>query len=316
MKRWIAVIIALALGWGAFWAYEARALRLATESWFEDLRAKGWQADYSGLKVRGFPSRLDMTLTDLTLTGPDGGSWHMPFFQVLGLTYQPGHHILVFPDTQRVATRDAVITIASDGLRASLVHDAQGRVLRSNLEAETLNLSSKGSSTALAGVRLAAEATELAVYRLGLRAEALAGRTTEGSLDGTDIQTIVRFDAPWTLTTLHNPRPQPRHIDLRLARYRVNGLELNMAGSLNISAHGTPDGEITLRAVNWRALLDAARQSGQISDSMADGIEAGLSLLSGLQGKPDTLDIPITYDAGQMRMGRIPLGQAPQIRIP
>ncbi|MCT4556630.1 MAG: DUF2125 domain-containing protein [Pelagimonas sp.] len=316
MKRWIAVIVMAAMGWSVFWAYEARNTRQQAQAWFDTLNEKGWQASHAGLKVRGFPSRLDLTVSDPSLTAPNGNRWQAPFVQVFGLTYQPGHHILAFPDDQSLTLGDTTHLITSNNLRASLVHDSTGMILRTNVEADVINIATPAGSSAFAGVLAGITLTQDASYQIGLSAQNSAHSDQAQTAGQSDVQAIVRFDRAFDLTTLHNDRPQPQNIDLRLARYQINGLELNMAGQVEIDPRGQPSGNMTIRAVNWSDLLDQAVRAGQLPKGFADQLRAGLSMVAGLQGKPDTLDLPLAFSRGQTWLGPIPVGSTPVLKLP
>lgn len=316
--------LALALGWGLFWAQSAYRLKSEVAGWFEARRQEGWQADYTDLSVRGFPNRLDVTLSGLRLRDPMRGiGWEAPFFQVLGLSYKPGHQILVWPDSQTLTLPDGRYRIDSSGLRASVIHTAEGTILRANLEAEVLNVDGPRRALALAGLTAGLQQVPGAsdAYRVGLAAEALAGpdgplTPGKGRADGLQVQAEIGFDRPWSLDAPAGPRPQPRRIDLRMAEYRFEGLELNLAGRLSVDARGRGTGEMTLRAVNWREMLARARDTGQLPDSLADTLESGLSLAAGLKGNPKTLDLPLRFDEGALSLGVIPLGEAPRLSLP
>jgi hypothetical protein len=126
----------------------------------------------------------------------------------------------------------------------------------------------------------------------------------------------VRFDRPWSLAALEDARPQPRHLDITEAALRWGRLELRVAGALAIDAEGEPEGELLLKATNWRALLDAARAAGALSDRLAGAVEGALALASRLAGSPETLDIPLRFASGRMRLGPVPIGPAPTLRLP
>lgn len=317
MKRLIALVVAAALGWGLFWLWEARATKQAVAQWFETHQKNGWEASYSDLKLRGFPNRLDVTLTDVMLADPETGLvWEAPFFQILGLSYKPGHKILIWPNTQTLNKT----TLTSSGLRASVVYTAEGEILRINAEAETLHIAGD-QNLALAGLRAALGHQSSGAYRVAVAAQGIAGQATalpamgEGTSDSLQLQALVNFDRNWDIDSI-DTRPQPTHIDLRQALYRLDGLELALAGTLDVDGAGRGTGKLTLRAQNWRDMLDKARISGQIPDNMARTVEQGLGLLSGLNGRADTLDLPLTLNRGQAALGPIPLGPAPLLQLP
>ncbi|WP_418594647.1 DUF2125 domain-containing protein [Ponticoccus sp. (in: a-proteobacteria)] len=320
MKRLIGACLLAALGWAGFWFWQASAIRADLRGWFEARAEEGWQADYAAIRVRGFPSRLDVTIEEPRLGNPETGfGWQAPFLQILGLTYQPGHHILAFADEQRWQTPDGPVTVTSQGLRASVIHDpADGALLRSNAEAEVLNIAGPETALALAGLTAGLHRAESPTdQRLAIQVESVAGRDgplTDGRLEAVAIQALLSFAEPLRLADLAGPAPMPRAIDLARAEYRVEGLELHAAGHVTVDDAGRLDGTMTLRAVNWRSLIDRARAAGMLPDSFTDAVEDALSLAAGLSGRPDTLDIPLTIDRGQMRFGMIPLGPAPRLR--
>ncbi|WP_417210979.1 DUF2125 domain-containing protein [Antarctobacter sp.] len=319
-----AVAAALLIGWAGFWVLSSWTLKRDIAGWFDARRAEGWQAEYTDLKIRGFPSRLDATLTGVRLNDPARGvGWEAAFFQILGLTYRPGHLILVWPDTQRLTLPSGPVAIDSTGLRASLVHGAEGQILRANLEAEVFNIDGPQGALALAGLRAAVTgvAGTPNLYRIGLTSEALAGPDSPllpgtARADALQLQAEVSFDRGWTLDALTGPRPQPQKIDLRQAEYRFEGLELNLAGRLNADAGGRASGQMTVRAVNWREMLGRARDAGQLPEGLADTLETALSMAAGLKGKPDTLDLSLDFNEGRVAFGLIPLGEAPRLRLP
>ncbi|MGR3495326.1 DUF2125 domain-containing protein [Citreimonas sp.] len=319
MKRLAFVVVAAALAWAGFWFWSAHALRGEIEDWFDARRAEGWQADYTGLFVRGFPNRLDATFTDLALADPDTGlAWNAPFFQVLQLVYRPDHAILVFPETQTVSNEGDVYAIDADGLRASVVLGDGDTVQRAGLEADVLNVDGPGHDLALAGLTAGLAAVDEAaqVYRIGISADAAAGGVAGGSADGLALQATIGFDRPWTRDALESGRPQPVTLDLRTAEYRKAELFLRLAGDLDIDEAGRASGELALRAENWRALLDAAVEAGRLPASLADTLEQGLNLIAQLSGNSDTLDLPLRFDDGMVRIGPVPIGEAPRLRLP
>ncbi|SNS07219.1 DUF2125 domain-containing protein [Antarctobacter heliothermus] len=325
MTRLIFVVASvLLIGWAGLWVVSSWSLKRDIESWFDDRRAEGWQAEYTDLSVRGFPSRLDTTLTGVRLQDAARGvGWDAPFFQILGLTYRPGHLILVWPETQTLTLSSGPVRIASTGLRASLIHGAEGQILRANLEAGALTIGGPQGALAFDGLRAAVTSIPGApdLYRIGLTTDTLATPDDtpvpgNAKADGLQLQAEVRFDQDWTLDALSGPRPQPQQIDLRKADYRLEGLELILAGQLTADARGRASGKVTVHAVNARNTLDHARDAQQLPKGLIDTLETALSLASGLKGTSNTLDLSLDFTEGRVSFGLIPLGEAPRLRLP
>lgn len=334
LRGLIGLMMVAALAWSGYWFIVSSSLQQGFEEWFDARRAEGWAADYGALGVQGFPNRIDTVIDDLDLADPDTGlAWRAPRFQINALSYRPNHVIAVWPATQRLATPLAKFDIDSADMRASLVlaPDARLQIDRAALTAQTLVIRpvEGDGQTVLQALRLAAEHVPMqnaATYRLGLAADGLAPslpwRETvdpDGSLpetfDAFRADMTVEFDKPWDRGAIEDARPQPRQITLKLAEARWGRLELQAAGALSIDAAGMPTGEITIKARNWREILQVSVAAGALSPGLAGALEDGLSLLSQLSGNPNTLDIPLGFRNGRVMLGPVPIGPAPVVRL-
>ena len=120
MKRLIAMILVFAVAWSALWLWTSRATLREARALAGDLRAAGWEIDYADLNVRGFPSRLDLTVDEPRVTTPQGAAWRAPFVQHLQLTYQRDRAIIAFADSQTLVLDGTEVRVSDTGLRASL----------------------------------------------------------------------------------------------------------------------------------------------------------------------------------------------------
>ena len=327
-------IIVAAAAWSGYWWVAANSLQSGFATWFEQRRAEGWVAEYGALDVQGFPNRLDTVFEDLDLADPETGlAWRTPRFQINALSYRPNHVIGIWPDTQRIATPLDKYDVQSADMRASFVltPNAMLQVDRTSLTAQTLTISpvSGEGQTRLDALRLAAEHVPMenaATYRLGLAAEGLAPSlpwrrmvdpdgTLPETFDAFRADLTVEFDKPWDRTAIENARPQPRAIRLKLAQARWGGLELQAAGDLEVDEAGRPTGEITVKARNWREILDLSVKAGALPSGLAGTLEDGLSLISQMAGNPNTLDIPLGFRRGMVMLGPVPIGPAPVLRL-
>ncbi|RVT86550.1 DUF2125 domain-containing protein [Rhodobacteraceae bacterium CCMM004] len=332
MRILVAIAVIAAALWGGYWFVGATAVERALAAWIAERRSDGWVADYATLDTRGFPNRFDTTLTDLDIADPaTGWAWTAPFFQILALSYRPTHVIAVWPEAQSLATPLERIDIASDTLRASVVFEADTALTldRATLVAEAVRLrSNAGWNAALAEARLATRQTAARplAHDLGFEARDLVlaealrdGLDPTGLLPGTvarlAVDATVAFDAPWDRFAVERARPQPTAIDLRLAEAQWGDLALKLAGSLEVDAEGRPEGEIVVKATNWRDMIAIAVASGALPEGMAGTLEGGLGLLAGLSGDPKTLDVPLRFADGRVSLGPIPLGPAPILRL-
>ena len=129
------------------------------------------------------------------------------------------------------------------------------------------------------------------------------------------IEGTVRFDAPWDLDALAIRRPQPRQVEIDDLHALWGGLDLRVVGGFDIDAAGTPEGRLTVKAVNWRDMLDVLQSNGTLPAEFGPLARAALETLAGASGRADTLDAPLTLSGGLIRLGPIPIGPAPRMHL-
>lgn len=323
MKRLLIAVIVAGLAWSGWWFYAANQHKAALEDWFEARRAEGWAAEYQSLQVRGFPNRLDATFSDLVLANPDNGTvWRAPLFQILMLSYKPDHAILVWPHSQTLTLAGTDWTIDSDTMRASVIlkGDAAQSLSRANFEAEVLNLTSDDGAAAMSALNIALANSGPELYRITASATGYApGGALPADLPLPDSLSALRADltvalnAPLGLASLETNRPRPARLDLRLAEAIWGGLELKLAGAADVTASGHLDGQMTVRAVNWRDMVQLSSSSGALPQGIAGMLEQALDLASNLSGRKETLDLTLDFKRGRTWLGMIPLGPAPRL---
>ena len=331
MKRLLAVIVVAAALWSGYWVVAMRGARAGFEEWFAARRAEGWQADYAALTVRGFPNRIDTTFDKPALADPETGlAWEAPFFQIFALSYKPNHIIAVWPRQQQFSTPQAKYAVSSADMRASLVMDpSPGLPLaRANLVASAMAVEGPDGTATLEGVQFAINLVETTTdtYRLALNADGVTppqpgnirlrtGGQLPRTFDALRADLTVTLTRPLDLSALEDSRPQPREIKLKLAEARWGALELALAGRLTLDQDGRPDGRLTIKARNWRDIVDIVRQAGWLPESWLGSVEQALDLAAQLSGNTQTLDLPLDFRGGQMYLGPVPVGTAPVIRF-
>lgn len=330
MKRLLIVILAAAALWSGYWFIAAHTEKRALEQWFAARRAEGWQADYAGFRVQGYPNRLDAIWRDLALADPATGvALDMPRFGIMALSYRPNHVIAVAPESMMLRTPEANFPITNEDLRASMrLHPGPSLQLdRAQLSADTLVLSGP-QPAALDHLSLAMSqhAEDQNTYRLGLLAsgiappETLRNRLTAGMalperMQEMRLDATVTFSKPWDISAINQSRPQPRHIDLSLARAEWGPLALQVAADLEVDETGQPTGEVTLQARNWRQMLQGAVAAGALAPSAAGIAETTLGLMARMGGNADTLDVTLNLRDGVIYLGPVAIGDAPVILL-
>ena len=332
MGRLIIFVLVAAGLWMGYWAIGATALERGLNAWIDQRRTEGWVADVSDLDVAGFPNRFDTTLTEVAFADPATGvAWQAPFLQLLALSYRPNQVIAVLPPEHRLSTPLQTIAISSEQTRGSIFLAASTSLPleRSTIISEALDLSSTlGWRMDLTELRLAtdqipvrANAHRIGAEVKGLRLpDALDATLNPGGLLPERIETLrldaeVGFTDPWDRRAIEVARPQITDIGLTDLSLNWGDVTFQATGSLTVDEAGRPDGQIDIRAVNWRRILDMAVASGVLTPDLAPTIERGLGLVAGLSGRPDTIDAPLTFRNGALSVGPIPLGPAPRIII-
>ena len=332
MKRLLFVILVATLGWSGYWFVGAQSLRYGISHWFESRQDAGWIAAYSAVSVRGFPNRFDTNFTDLELADPSTGwAWSVNFFQLFSLSYKPTHLIAVWPPQQKLSTPNRKLAISSADMRASLVVDNPKSLAldRSSFVAKDLTVTNADQTGVRASLMsLALQRRDLTThsYQIALSAEGLGPlEATRKQLDPTAMlpsylqllkaDMTIAFDRPWDRSTLEALRPQPTAIDLHLAQATWGALNLKIAGKLAIDAAGWPSGEVTVKASQWREILDLTRNAGQLPDQVIDMMEKALGFLARLKGQDSSLDLTLTLKDQKIFLGPIALAPAPRLHL-
>ncbi|WP_293447346.1 DUF2125 domain-containing protein [Planktotalea sp.] len=331
MKRLLFVILTAAALYAGYWFIGSNGATAGFERWFEDRRNEGWVAEYDSITTNGFPSRFDTTISDLSLADPETGvAYSAPFLQVFALSYKPEHLIAVWPNEQTISSPFGKAAITSTDMRASLIVKKSASLALEKANYVTEGLVAKmddGHEYGASKVLMAVErkATELNSYHFGVEARDLilpqpANIRLEAGLLPQTLEfargdVTASFDAPWDLNALQSARPQPTRIDVKLIEAKWGQLELRIAGGFDVDSTGRADGQITIKAQNWRDILAISAATGLIPKQLVRPIDQALSLLSGLSGNRNTLDLPLALVGGQMKLGPIPLGPAPLFRL-
>lgn len=330
MLRMMKLLLAAALIWSLYWLAAGWGLGNGISTWFAEQRRQGWQAEYSSLTSSGFPSRHTTRITHPTLADPGTGTaWRADWLEVESPAIWPGRQTLRFaPTPQRFSYFDQTAVIEAQSLQAQL-HLAPGL----SLTLEELALSS-GAWRIRDGDRPVMSAGSL---QLGMRQTGTPKRyqvliTADDFSPGTALRRLlaateslpdvfealvldmeVTFDTAWDRTALELRRPQPRHIELKLADAHWGALRIKAMGTLAVDEAGLPTGVMALQIENWQQMLVMAEDAGALPSKARDGIERVLGLFASLGGNPRDLDTQLNFRDGYVALGPIPLGPAPRL---
>lgn len=313
MMRVLTIVVVLAAAlWSGFWVLGARTVDQASEQLLDDARTDGWQIAFADRAVAGFPNRLDTTLTDFSVTTPDGlWSVSLPMLQVFALVYRPNQIIAVPASPIAVMGPLGPAEILADQLRASA----------------TLSLSTRPD---LDRAVVEATAAEIAGpdWRAGIEQGQVALRQTDGSADHYDLAltlsqvrtagldprlpdqiTRLTADATAGLTAPLANGGRLQSLHLRSVVVDWDATRLTLTGKLEVAASGLPEGTVTLTATGWRALIALAQDMG-LPAGQATLITAGLT---GVE-RDGQVQIPLTLRDGTLFFGTLALAPLPRLR--
>ena len=329
MYRLTVKLLALVvLVWTTWWVLATNGMQRGLTAWFDARQSEGWQASAGDMNRGGFPLRIATTLRDIALDDPATQSaLRVPQVSLSTLIYWPGHATVRLPaEPVILTTPQGILTLTTGGAEAALrLHPGtslQLEAMRGGSIDITLDLV-EGRLLSVQDFTTAVQQTDdPQTYDIDFVATGFApGSVIREALrlpvawpeafETLQADMTVSFDRPWDRSALEDRRPQPRAI--RIDRMEANwaDLRISLTTELQVTEVGAANGTLKVQAQNWQRMLDLATASGALSPPMRPQIESGLNLLSGLSGGSDTLDLDITFENGRMRMGFIPLGNAP-----
>lgn len=320
---WITVIAAAL--WSGLWFVASSGIRNGTESWFAEQAARGVTAEKSSLVVQGFPSRIDVTVTDLVLADPaQGTGWRTPFVQVFSMSWKPWHLIAALPTGQVVTLPGQEIALDGEGILASLeLHPGISLALdKTRLEAKAVQLISTAGWSLGAEQLFAATEEDPSLentHRLGLKLQGITPDPALAAASGLPeraellhLDAFASFTAPLDRHAGQN-NPRLSVLDLREARLDWGSLQITAGGRMAAGADGLAEGAIEVKIVGWRQLLPLMVALGRTTADQARVLERGLEVLAKAGGDPDVLNLTLRAAGGQMALGPLPLGPAPRM---
>ena len=219
---------------------------------------------------------------------------------------------------------------------ATLTWDGANAAMRLHpgtaLQLETLSASSSNLSLDVKEGQLVsikdleadiAQARTPATYEIDLTATGLAfgpafaeGQTLPDQWPDTFAPIIadmtITFDRPWDRTAMQGPRPQPRMIRINEMTANFSDTGMTVSGEMTVDAAGIPTGELRIKVRNWQEVFEILVAVTAIPPEWTPVVERMLQSMSDLQG---ALDLTVTAQNGQLRMGFLPLGPAPRLVI-
>jgi len=324
MRKIIWILVVLAILFTAYWLVTARVLTHGAQTWLEDRRIEGWAADGT-VTTSGFPLRFNTRLADLRVVDPGTNAGAiLPTLDITIPAFTPNRATVTLPAAFDLIAPDAAAKITARTLTADMHLAARTDLALQTTGITIADLTAKGTqdwemSLKSGTLRVDLVDKDTATYALKFAGSDFEpGRALKSIIDRDNVlpdafqqasfDAVVSFDRPWDRFALERARPQPTRIDITLAQAKWGELELKLAGAFDVGPGGVPEGEITIKAVNWRDMVQLGVANGAIPADVAQTVESMLSGLARASGPANTLDLPLTLSGGFVRFGFIPLG--------
>ncbi|WP_406870121.1 DUF2125 domain-containing protein [Thioclava sp. 'Guangxiensis'] len=348
MRKLVGLIIILCVVFGAYWMLVSREIETRAKALIAAAEAAGW-GSAQAVAVGGFPTRFTANFESPELTQPDGGfSWSAEYAQLNAGVFRPTDITMNLPEEVDLgyAGHDFTLSNLSNRLDVSLglaktlpLNSAKLVLDQPEISGEKIDFGANQIVVSLQKAEDSAAAitdpneadstlTPAHAYKIGMDMDAvqipldvlsdlLPQAKAAGSFLADQIDQIHLDGAVGTATPLDNSSLERAPA---LQTVKINDFTLDWdsklvtaKGALTITETGQPEGEITLGTPDWQAWLGVAVDAGLIPRNRVDMVKL---LVSQMAGKSGELELPLTIRAGQMKLGPIPLGEAPVIQIP
>lgn len=332
MKRLlISIVVVGALG-GIAWGVAAMLAQTAATRWLDDRQADGWVANAADVSVSGFPLGIVTKFVGLELADPETGlAWSSPSFRIEQEVYRLDRIAAFWSEDQTIATPEERLSLTSETLFANLdvqptnnfaLDAARGFV--SGLEIR----STAGWDMALREADLTIETADSADDRYAVTLVASEMQAPEAirrrldpagvlpeRIERLTVDATVAFDAPWDLAAIEVGRPQPTQLQINDMTATWGDMLFRATGVLDVTPGGVPEGDLAVRAENWRAMVELAANAGVVPARLRTTAEAMLEVLAGMNGSAENIDATLSFSNGRMFIGPLPIGPAPSLRL-
>ncbi len=332
MRAMVIVIAILAVLWGGYWFVGSTALQRGAESWFQQQVAAGKIARNSGLIVRGFPNRFDLTVEGVKVADPATGfGWQATFVQVFALSYKPWHAIAALPNDQVITTPGGDIGITSEKLMASVrvSPDTTLSLQQAGLEGTGLTIASaKGWQLGIADALFAMRADGIADagYDISLSAPGITpdpmllaaapGATAlPPTIKTAQFEMHLVLSAPLDRASAET-RPRIVTLEVKNTLLEWGDLRVMIRGTLAPDVNGYADGQIDIDVANWPILPTALAALGAVTPEVAPTFGNMLQVMADQDADPSLLNLTLAMKDGVMRLGPLPIGPAPLLVPP
>ena len=308
----------------AYWFWAADQVASAIALWTEEQRARGYEIDYQGPELGGFPVKLTVRFTEPRVAAPQGWRWSGAAIAGEAAFWAPRSLRLDLPRRQTLTAvwrgHERDFALEAESARGFVHLGREGWLKAARIEMEALALSEQGGGTTRA---------ERLRYDLTRRPPALEG-TDDWTLhmSGETLGVVLPEGTPTPLgekveriafeATLIGIIPKGPPAEA-LARWRDAGGLLEIAaltlvwGPLELAAEGTaaldqelrPQGAFTARIHGLPETLDALVARGLIEPGIALALKFTAFTLTARKDASGraVVELPITLQDGLFYLG-------------
>ncbi|WP_224813914.1 DUF2125 domain-containing protein [Hasllibacter sp. MH4015] len=332
MKRLLILIVGLGVLGGIAWGVGAMVTETAATRWLDDRRADGWVAHANDVSVSGFPLDFETEFSGLELADPETGlAWSTSRFRLEQEVFRLDRIAAYWPEAQTIASPTERLTLTSEAMFARLDVQPTNNFALDGAYAvlSELDVSSNAGwdmGLADADLTITRMEGEESRYEINLIAfemkppDAIRQRLDPAGVLPDRIArfsagTRVDFDAPWDFSAVEVARPQPTRLEIEDVTATWGDMLFRTTGTLDVTPGGVPEGELAVRAENWRAMVELAANAGVLPERFRTTTEAMLQVLAGMNGSEENIDATLSFSNGRIFLGPLPLGPAPSLRL-
>ena len=294
------------ISWTGFWWMSATQLETTIKKWFgeETLSEK---RDFAHISVRGYPSRLDATLSGVDLAWLDNDlSLRIPILQFIKLIYDKKLTVIAAKPPITIKVGNSQFSINGDLIKSSLKLDHEGSLEETIIESENLNIKANN------GFNYHIEETLIA-YRVMKN----SGQSKDTFYVGTNVlplesllskSRLVKSTKEKLLTKINISGDlgfigkDPENALLKkiakisdltiIVKNRI--FESSLKGDISFSQDGQLNAKIEMVVQDWKTFLDYIYQHSLLDSEQLRVLRAGLTFIGSQRNLPNQpIKIPI-----------------------
>ena len=359
-KRWriyapTAAMLLIALAYSIYWFSLSASLLRNVDKWIEEQNQQGYSISYGSLEVSGYPFRLHIDLTDVTVSEPghpNRWTWNASHLVGLTLPYKLNHIILESRGSQRINYQENLgpvarapfhysVAVNTESARTSLVFSKQ-KLVRLSIDLVKLNATRLGpdGDQVLAAERLQIHSRPLIRHAgmstlpsspssgldLFLQADALSlpFDDTFSALPAAPIDTIkINILMPDMDSTALNFSSfaiwaeGEGNIELTSSHILWDQIDITASGAFHLDEQARLEGEISSLIGGHNQLVDLLIDSGALDQNSGALMTSGLGLLAAFSGDPQgRIKTSVRIKEGDVFLGPAKIGSVGPIISP